>query len=147
MPARPRIQRARHLHFSDPQWNLQDDRATPKLLHADEDAYSFRIPDGGPITIYLPNILPEAIKAKLVAPLPKDPTPNTYAIGKGGARVVIEPLDRDSLNPQPYYKDMTGWNRKAVGLILPADAGEALPIAEQFLALAATWPAAIEPSK
>ena len=62
---------------------------------------------------------------------------------------VIEPYDRDSLNPQPHFKDMTGWNRKAIGVVLPADASESLVhTAEQLMTLAATWPATVaEPAK
>jgi hypothetical protein len=109
-----------------------------------KQVYAMHLSDVGVLTLYLPNILPEAIKAKQIIPLPKDPAANAYATGKDAERVVIEPLDRDSLNPQSYFKDMTGWNRKAIGMILPADAGEGLiHTAEQLMALAAIWPAAV----
>jgi hypothetical protein len=103
--------------------------------------YAMHLADTGVLTMYVPNIFPEATKAKLLTPLPKDPTPDAYTVG--GHRVIIEQLDRDSLNPQFYFKDMTGWNRKAMGIQLTVDANEGLVHAvEQILALAATWPAA-----
>lgn len=105
-----------------------------------KQVYAMHLSDEGEVTVFLPNILAEAIKAKIIAPLPKDPTPHAYAVGK--ERMIIEPYDRDSLNPQPYYKDMTGWNRKAIGVVLPAGATEGLiDTAEQLMLAAATWPA------
>jgi hypothetical protein len=112
-----------------------------------KQVFAMNLSDTGVLTVFLPNILPEAIKAKLIAAVPKDP--NAFTTGKAGERLVIDPFDRDSPNPQPYYKDMTGWNRKAIGVVLPADASESLVhTTEQLMALAATWPAAVaEPTK
>jgi hypothetical protein len=112
-----------------------------------KQVYAMHLSDTGEVTVFLPDILADAIKAKLVTPLPKDPAGNAYTTGKGGERLIIDPYDRDTTNPQPYFKDMTGWNRKAIGVVLPPDASEALVhTTEQLMALASTWPAPVSPA-
>jgi len=32
---------------------------------------------------------------------------------------LIHRLDKTSLNPAAHFKDMTGWNRKALRIVLP----------------------------
>jgi hypothetical protein len=114
-----------------------------------KQVFAMTISDTGTLTVFVPNVLPEAIKAHIVTPVPKSPVPNTFTVGKGGEQIIIEQLDRDTPNPQFYFKDMTGWNRKAIGIVLPPTASEALiHTAEQFLLLAATWPVIVdEPMK
>ena len=36
--------------------------------------------------------------------------------------VTLEQLDAKSPNPAPFYKDMLGWNRKALRITLPVNA-------------------------
>lgn len=112
-----------------------------------KQVYAMHLADTGEMILYLPNVLADAVKAKLITPVKSPTVQNTYTAG--GETLVIEPLDGESINPQFYFKDMTGWNRKAIAVHLPATAGEgAAHAAEQLMALAATWPApAAEPAK
>lgn len=112
--------------------------------------------DDGTLSVFTPNVLEEAIRAGIFAKpakpsLTKPVDPNTYTISASGETLVIEPLDRDTPNPQFYFKDMTGWNRKAISIQLPPTASESqVRAAEQLCALAAVaWPAAgtTEPAK
>ncbi len=91
----------------------------------------------GNFTVYCPDVLAEATKAGLVAPSPQD-GPHGYAIPETGERLRIEPLDGASLNPGAHFKDMTGWNRKALRVTLPPAPSEAqVEAAELLCALAA----------
>jgi hypothetical protein len=108
-----------------------------------KQVFAMHCEDNGNLHVYLPNVLDDAIKAGLFTKVnPKSPEDTTYSL-KNGEKVTIEPLDRDTLNPQFYFKDMTGWNRKAISVTLPPTAtGPQKQAVEQLAALAATaWPA------
>ncbi len=93
----------------------------------------------GKLTIYAGNPLEEAIKDGLVIPPPKNER-DTHAFGINGGKdkLMIEELDGKSLNPAPFYKDMLGWNRKAVRITLLTTATPAqLDAAEQLCTLSA----------
>jgi hypothetical protein len=77
----------------------------------------------GQVLLYVPDVLDEAKKLKLV---------------EDGA-VQIEQLDAaNTPNPSPHYKNMLGWNRKALKIVLPvAASSEQVETAEHLAALAA----------
>jgi hypothetical protein len=55
--------------------------------------------------------------------------------------VTIEQLDSKSPNPAPFYKDMLGWNRKALRITLPINAKPSEIVATESLCAlsAAKW--------
>ena len=72
----------------------------------------------GNFTVYCPDVLDEAVKSELLAP-PSDSEPYEYLIGASKERLRIERLDKRSLNPAAHFKDLTGWNRKALRITVP----------------------------
>jgi len=117
----------------------------------------------GKIQIYLPDVLDEAAKARIL----KAPSKGASASASGGAgaavaipeygiagaagtRLRIEALDAaNTPNPAPHYKHMLGWNRKALRITLLTTASEGeLEAAEKLCALAAKrWSAATSAAK
>jgi hypothetical protein len=77
----------------------------------------------GQILLYVPDVLDEAKKLKIIA----DET------------VPMEQLTASNTpNPSPHYKNMLGWNRKAIKIVLPVGAStEQIETAEHLAALAA----------
>jgi hypothetical protein len=91
----------------------------------------------GHFTLYCPDVLGEAVKAGLLAAAP-DRGAHIYLISPSGDSIRVEPLDGASLNPGAHFKDMTGWNRKALRVTLPPAASPAqVESAELLCALAA----------
>lgn len=73
----------------------------------------------GKLTIYAGNGLQEAVDEGVLTPPPKNEREtHAYAVNGSKDKLVIEELDGKSLNPAPFYKDMLGWNRKAVRISL-----------------------------
>lgn len=95
----------------------------------------FYIPDGkyrmqvfaledlqdGNFTIYCPDVLAEATAAGLLAE-GDEPGPHLRLIGTSREPLLIESLDKESANPGVHYKDLVGWNRKAIRITLPPSA-------------------------
>lgn len=95
-------------------------------------AVLFFIPDGkyrmqvftledlgdGEVSVYLPDVLSEALRKKLVA---KTKTPGEIAApGAAGHTIRVESLDAaNTPSPQPQIKNLIGWNRKAIRLKFP----------------------------
>ena len=117
------------------------------------DAIQFFIADGkyrkqvfalhatpeGTIAVYVPDMLDDAIRAKLVAPNADAETENSYRLPEADQTITIESLDGKTMNQPPYYKDMTGWNRKAICVIVPALANDAhMQATEKICTLAAS---------
>ena len=91
----------------------------------------------GHFTLYCPDVLGEAVKAGLLA-APPDAAEHGYLVRATGDRLRVELLDGASLNPGAHFKDMTGWNRKALRVTLPPSALPAqIEAAEVLCALAA----------
>ena len=92
----------------------------------------------GPFTVYCPDVLDEALRAGLLTPAPGRGEPHAYLTGGSGEPLRVERLDAASLNPAPHYKDMTGWNRRALRITVPAtpSAGQ-VEAAELLCAIAA----------
>jgi len=114
----------------------------------------------GKILIYLPDVLEEASKARVLRAPTKAassatasaaasaaggaggataPAPEYAVAGAAGTRLRIESLDAaNSPNPAPHYKHMLGWNRKALRITLLTTAADGeLDAAEKLCALAA----------
>ena len=82
----------------------------------------------GKLQVYLPDVLGEAIKMKVIA---KDdhsgPEEERYTILAAKSQTLhIEQLDAaNTANPAPHYKNMLGWNRKALRVTIPITAAPA----------------------
>lgn len=93
----------------------------------------------GVIAVYIPDVLPAAIKAGILAkPAPSSPTQYPIRAHKNET-LHIEALDASNTpDPTPAIKHMLGWNRKALRLTLPALANAAqLAATEELCELAA----------
>lgn len=103
-PGRPRtLQRAVMLYVPDGAYQMQvfaiDDAADNSLVICCED------------------VLKTAVAAEVIAPT----TGTQYQICGTRLMLTIERFDGKSENPPPYINAMTGWNRKAMRIILPPD--------------------------
>ena len=104
-----------------------------------QQSAQFFIPDGkyrmqvfaledlrdGKINIYCPNVLDEATTAGLLArkPVPgADEKSVRYVITGTDQALEVTPLDGTTPNPAAFYKDMLGWNRKAIRITVPTTA-------------------------
>lgn len=76
----------------------------------------------GNFTVYCTDVLEEATAAGLLAEGEPAEGPHLRIIGTSREPLLIESLDRDSLNPGAHYKDLLGWNRKALRITLPPSA-------------------------
>ncbi len=91
----------------------------------------------GVFTIYCPDVLDEAQQTGIVAPA-STVEPDKYEIEPSKQVLVIKRLDSRSPNPAPHFKDLTGWNRKALRITLPPSASPAqIEAAELICAIAA----------
>jgi hypothetical protein len=98
-------------------------------------ALLFFIPDGkykmqvfaledagdGNLSVYLPDVLAAAQKKKVLL---KEKAPGEYTIGGSASHVLkLESLDASNTpSPHPHVKNLIGWNRKAIRVILtPAE--------------------------
>lgn len=91
----------------------------------------------GHFTVYCPDVLKELLDAGLLAPA-TDVGEHFYRGGAPNQPLRVEPLDGSSINPAAHYKDMTGWNRKALRVTLPPSASAAqIDAAEMLCAVAA----------
>jgi hypothetical protein len=78
----------------------------------------------GHFTLYCPDVLGEAVKAGLLAASPEAAS-HGYLVRPSGDPLRVEPLDGASINPGTHFKDMTGWSRKALRVMLPPSASPA----------------------
>jgi hypothetical protein len=85
----------------------------------------------GYTTVYCPDALAEATQAGVLAP--GDPTSHMHVIPSSGEPLRVDSLDRDSLDPGAHFKDLTGWNRKALRITLPPSPSEAQVGATELL--------------
>ncbi len=93
----------------------------------------------GKMTIYAGNAVDDAVKEGLVTPPPKNEREtHAYGLKNGKEKIIIEELDGKTLNPAPFYKDMLGWNRKAIRISLLTTATPAqIEAAEQLCTISA----------
>jgi hypothetical protein len=71
----------------------------------------------GHFTIYCPDVMEEFARTGLLARQAGGDA-NRYVMAPSGEPLRIEPLDGRSLNPGAHFKDLTGWNRKALRITL-----------------------------
>jgi hypothetical protein len=79
----------------------------------------------GSIHIYAADAVDEATKAGLFAKGKPTDEPNEMRLTGGTDTLNVERLDGKVSNPAPFYKDMLGWNRRAVHITLPTMASDA----------------------
>jgi hypothetical protein len=70
------------------------------------------------ITVYCPDVVKEAADAGLLMQ-PPNADAHMYFIASSTEPLRVETLDGTSLNPGAHFKDMVGWNRKALRITLP----------------------------
>ncbi len=107
-----------------------------------KQVFAMHVQDDGQLSVFLPNVLDDAYTVGLILKPARPPEDNQFVLSDSKDKIQIELLDRDTLNPQFYYKDMTGWNRKAISVTVPPTATPAQKKAiEKFAALASrAWP-------
>lgn len=75
----------------------------------------------GQILVYTYHVLEDAFDLNLLErPTADDST--TYRLKNTRDLLNIEQLDVKNITPAPYYKEMLGWNRRAIRITLPTDA-------------------------
>lgn len=100
----------------------------------------------GNFTVYCPDVLDEAIAAGLLMGA-EEPGAPFRRVASSKEPLLIESLDGSSLNPAAHYKDLLGWNRKALRITLPPSASAAqIETTELICALAAHHFAVAKPS-
>jgi hypothetical protein len=85
----------------------------------------------GHFSIYCPDVLREAAEAGLISNAEQEDA-SLRRLGSGEL-LFIETIDKDSLNPSLHFKDMVGWNRKALRIVLPPSASPAQIEATELL--------------
>jgi hypothetical protein len=108
----------------------------PAKTHG-QQAVQFYIPDGKyrmqvfalhdpreqVINLYIEDVLDAALKSSLLSgPQEIAGQENSYRIRGSIDSLRIDRLDGKSVNPQPFYKDMLGWNRRGLRIIIPVTA-------------------------
>ncbi len=108
-----------------------------------KQVFAMHCTDEGNLGIFMPNVLDDALKVGLLGKPGKPPEENIYVLTASKEKLTIDLLDRDTLNPQFYFKDMTGWNRKAICVnLLPTATPAQKKAVEQLAAIASSgWPA------
>jgi hypothetical protein len=92
----------------------------------------------GKITVYCSNVIDEAVAAKVIARHRSKDEPNTFPIVGSDEALNIEQLDGSTPSPAAFYKDMLGWNRRALRITLPIDAtGVQVEAVEKVCAISA----------
>jgi hypothetical protein len=91
----------------------------------------------GTLHVYATDAVEEAIKANVLAKPKATDEPNIYKVN-GGESLSVERMDNKVANPAPFFKDMLGWNRRALHIALPVMVGDnEAKAVENLLALAA----------
>ena len=93
----------------------------------------------GVIVIFTDDVLDAALKAGLLAgPYEVAEQNNSYRLPNSVDSIKVDQLDGKTANPSPFYKDMLGWNRRAIRITLPATATAAqVKAAETLCAIGA----------
>lgn len=105
-------------------------------------AVLFFIPDGkykmqvfaledaadGNLSIYLPDVMAAAQKKRVLL---KEKAPGEFSIGGAATKALkLESLDAaNTPSPHPHVKNLIGWNRKAIRVVLPVNATDDAQIA------------------
>jgi hypothetical protein len=127
VPPKTSAQRTVQFFVPDGKWRMQ--------VFAIEDRKD------GNIAVYVEDVLADALKAGVIAKAKRTTagSPGEYTAKGLTEPVVIEQLDgKSEMDPAPFYKDMLGWNRKALRMTLPGSAPDAMvKVAERLCELAA----------
>ena len=93
----------------------------------------------GSIHVFCSNVLDDAMKQGVVGTRKREEKgPLAFQIPSTDDWLTVEELDGSTANPAPFYKDMLGWNRKAVRVTIPKNATDAqITAVEAFCALSA----------
>jgi hypothetical protein len=92
----------------------------------------------GTLSVYVSNVLKDAIAGGILRAPARTDSQQTYRIGHSDDTLEIEEMDGQTPNPLPFYKDMLGWNRKAIRVSFPAAATPSqVEAAETLCALSA----------
>lgn len=86
----------------------------------------------GNITVFCPDVLDEAVAAGVLARTSKGEE-HSYTTKSTKEPLNIEALNGRSLNPAAHFKDLLGWNRKAIRIVLPASPSAAQVEATELL--------------
>jgi hypothetical protein len=78
----------------------------------------------GTVHVYAADALEEGIKAGLFTKAKPGDEPNELRMPGTTDTLNVERLDGKVSNPAPFYKDMLGWNRRAVHIALPVMASD-----------------------
>jgi hypothetical protein len=77
----------------------------------------------GVMMVYTTDVLDDATKASLVnGPHELGGHTNAYKIKGSTDTIRIDQLDGKTPNPSTFFKDMLGWNRRALRITIPATA-------------------------
>lgn len=101
----------------------------------------------GLIMIFCDDVLDVALKAGLLSgPHEVAEQNNSYRLPNSVDSIKVDQLDGKTANPSPFYKDMLGWNRRAIRITLPANATPGqVKAAETLCAIGAKkWQAKVE---
>lgn len=91
----------------------------------------------GLMTVYCPDVLAEATGAGLFSGS-LGPDSHVHVLAASQESLRIEPLDKNSGGAAAHFKDMVGWNRKALRITLPPSASDSqIGTAELLCAIAA----------
>jgi hypothetical protein len=80
----------------------------------------FALEDGpdGDLSIYCGDVLEQMVKTGKLIVQESGEQANSYRVAHSPDVLTIERLDGKSVNPAAYFKDMLGWNRKAIRMVL-----------------------------
>jgi hypothetical protein len=96
----------------------------------------------GNITLYCVDVVKQAVAAGALRDRNGSAAqPQQIALPGSGETLLIESLDGQTANPAAFYKDMVGWNRRAIRIVLPVNASrDQIKAAEALCAISAsTW--------
>ena len=79
----------------------------------------------GTVHAYAADAIEEATKAGVFAKAKPGDEPTELRLPGSNDTLTVERLDGKVSNPSPFYKDMLGWNRRAVHIALPVMASDA----------------------
>ena len=76
----------------------------------------------GQLRVYCGDALDQAVKKGVLVAREDGCDVVGYLAADSGEPLMIERIDGETINPAPYFKDMLGWNRRALRITLPAGA-------------------------
>jgi hypothetical protein len=108
-----------------------------------KQVFGLEIRDAGVMDLYTVNVLAEASRAGILGKPRQEAGNTTYPLKGCDDGLVIAPLDGRTPDPADIFKAMTGWNRKAIRITIPAKASSVqIDAVEKICSLtAAQWQA------